>query len=373
MTAHGFSQGSEPPEITSISITPSVDVTSGDQTITATIQVTDNELGFDFGNLFLYRADGNFVSSHGMGASQLVSGDTFDGTYEVEMNIPQYAPGGTWEVQAFVANEEGVERHYGGASEPFPTPSDANFTVVNSGLVDSTGPAVVSVSVSPGPIDTGIIAQTVRFRYEKDSSNSDGADAGWVDQVCFSADSDQEEPVIQRLTATPNPVSLLGGEFTEVTVTIEVSDDFNGFSEGYIYLTEDNSGNEYSSQIFNSSHLVSGDSKFGTYEVTFELYPEDFSPEEGGYQAGTYLFTAEIYEETSGNVRYYGNGDDPFPIPGSEFLTIGGGPSGAAPFLTGISSISPDTVDVSSGDETITVEFGVNSNSIGFSYGDVSL
>lgn len=96
VTSHGFSQGSEPPEITSISITPSVDVTSGDQTITATIQVIDNELGFDFGNLFLYRADGNFVSSHGMGASQLVSGDTFDGTYEVEMTIPQYAPGGTW-------------------------------------------------------------------------------------------------------------------------------------------------------------------------------------------------------------------------------------------------------------------------------------
>ena len=98
-----------------------------------------------------------------MGASQLVSGDIFDGTYEVEMTIPQYAPGGTWEVQAFVANEEGVERNYGGASEPFPILSDANFTVVNSGLVDSTGPAVVSVSVSPGPIDTGIIAQTVEI------------------------------------------------------------------------------------------------------------------------------------------------------------------------------------------------------------------
>ena len=178
---------------------------------------------------------------------------------------------------------------------------------------------------------------------------------------------------MQRLTATPNPVSLLGGEFTEVTVTIEVSDDFNGFSEGYLYLTEDASGNEYNSQLFDSSHLVSGDSKFGTYEVTFELYPDDFSPEEGGYQAGTYLFTADIYEETSGNVRYYGNGDDPFPIPGSEFLTIGGGPSGAAPFLTGISSISPGRVDVSSGDQTITVEFGVNSNNIGFSCGDVSL
>lgn len=65
--------------------------------------------------------------------------------------------------QAFVANEEGVERNYGGASEPFPLPSDATFTVVNSGLVDSTGPAVVSVSVSPDTIDTGIIGQTVEI------------------------------------------------------------------------------------------------------------------------------------------------------------------------------------------------------------------
>ena len=540
--------------------------------------MTDDEIGFDFGNLYLYRADGNFVSSHFMGSTQRTAGDSYDGTYEVALTIPRYAPAGAWEVRAFVEDSDGNVRDYGGGNEAFPVPADANFTVVNTGTTDSTPPALVSVSVAPSPIDTGSISQnvvitlnitdalsglrsasltfrdpnsspnygipgfvfftnvtsgnardgvytinspipqgsldgawtfdifvsdqvgnrttvsepagatfevsntpggaigdlsdagdatqyswttggdqdwfpqsaetydgidaaqsgtiaddeisdmeitlvgpgtlefqwkvdseefgdylsvevlgggdyddisgdldwisssvtippgtqTVRFRYEKDSSLSEGADAGWVDRVCFFADSNMEDPVIQRLSVSPNPVDISNG-FVEVTVTIEVSDDLNGFSDGYITLTEFDFDNEYSTVYFDSNDLVSGDSKFGTYEVTFDFYPEDFDPENGFYREGTYRVSAEIYEQFTGNTRYYGNGDDPFPIPGTEFFTVGGAPSGPAPFLTGISSITPGAVDITTGDQMVTFEFGVASNHIGFGYGNISI
>ena len=571
-------QDSQPPMITSISVTSSVDVASGNQTVTATLQITDDDSGFDFGNLFLYRPDGNFVSSHAMGFFQRTGGDSSDGTYAVQMTVSQYAPAGTWEVRAFVGDFDGNVRNYGGGDEAFPVPADANFTVVNTGTTDSTPPAIASVSVAPSPIDTGSVAQsiaitlnitdalsgfrfssltfrdptgspmfgisgfvsstqaasgnaqngvyiinssipqgsldgtwtfdvflsdqvgnrvtlsgpagasfevsntavggigdlsdatdatqntwatsgdqdwfpqavvtndgidaaqsgaiadneasdmeitltgpgtldffwkvdseefgdslsvevlgggdfddisgdvdwtsnsvsipagiqTVRFRYEKDGGGSGGGDAGWIDQVCFSADSDVEEPVIQRLSLSPNPVDISSG-FVEVTVTVEVSDDFNGFSDGYITLTEVDSDNEYSSLSFDSSDLVSGDAKFGTYEVTFEFYQEDFDPEDGSYLEGAYRVSVELYEQVSGNTRYYGNGDDAFPIPSAEFFTVGGAPTGGAPILTGITSLTPGTVDVSSSDQAVTIEFGVTSSGSGFGFGSISL
>lgn len=70
-TIQAHAQDFEAPEITSISATLSVDVTSHAQTITATVQITDDEGGYDFGNLFVYRPDGTFVSSHGMGPTKL--------------------------------------------------------------------------------------------------------------------------------------------------------------------------------------------------------------------------------------------------------------------------------------------------------------
>lgn len=125
--------------------------------------------------------------------------------------------------------------------------------------------------------------------------------------------------------------------------------------------------------FFDPNDLVSGNSNFGIYEVTFEFYSEDFSPEKGGYQEGTYRVSAEISEQGTGNTRYYGNGDDDFPIPSTEFLTVRGAPSGAAPYLAVISSVIPEAVDVSSGDQSVVFNFGVISNGICFGYGSIWL
>lgn len=586
-SAVAHAQDFEAPMVTSISVTSSVDVSSGDATVTATMDVTDNDTGFDFGNIFLYRADGGFVSSHFFNSDELTIGDSLDGTYEITATVPQYASAGSWEVRCFVADFDGNERDYGSGAgdEAYPVPADAFFTVVNSGTVDSVVPAIASVSVSPSPIDTGTIgqnvvitvnitdalsgfrsaslifrdptsnssngisafafdtqavsgddnngtyninatipqgsldgiwtidffvrdkvgnggfitaptgatfqvsnsaggdfgdlsdatdatqyswttsggedwfpqtvvtndgvdaaqsgaigdndtsdmevsvtgpgtlyfswkvdseefgdylsvevlgggdyddisgdsgwlsssvtipsgAQTVRFRYEKDGGGSSGDDAGWVDQVCFEGDSDTEDPRVQRISISPNPIDISLG-YVEATVTIEVSDDFNGFSDGYLYIFEDSSSNEYNSYYFDSVDLVSGDSKFGTYEITAEFYQEDFGPdneEGGGYEEGTYRLAVEVSEQVTGNTRTYGDVygfiGDSFPIPSSEFFTIGGAPTGSGPMLTGITSITPDPVDVTTGDQSITVVFGVIDNNIGFGYGDVSV
>ncbi|NDV62012.1 hypothetical protein G0Q06_06075 [Puniceicoccales bacterium CK1056] len=276
-------------------------------------------------------------------------GDNESTTMEMEFN----GPGGTLTFWWKVDSEDGFD--FLSVDGPF------GFYDEISGDVDW-----VQVTV---PIPSGI--QTVSWTYFKDSGGSAGADAGWVDRVYYSSLSDNEDPVLQYINISPNPVDVSTGDQT-VTITVEVSDDFNGVSEGYISLWDPDDF-DYDYLFFDSSNLVSGDAYFGTYEVSTILYESDFFPTPFA-ALGTWRAEVEIIEDNTFNSRYYGPFDDPFPNPGDELFTVGDGlGGGAAPILESIDPIGPVSADFSAGGQIESISFRITDSSDGFSYGYIYL
>lgn len=216
----------------------------------------------------------------------------------------------------------------------------------------------VSLAIGPGP-------QTVTWTYSKNAGGSLGQDAGWVDQVQYLADIDNDAPVIQRLAISPNPVSVANGG-AEVTATLEISDDNSGFSSGELKIYDAN-GNYFGNYIFDSADRISGNDSFGTYRVPFSIFQSDLAPA-GSHGAGTWH--AEIsLEDQDSNSRSYPGGDD-FPIAGSESFDVSdvsAGPLG----IESIDSFVPNPVNITAGSQTLTLTFTMLDPNGGFGYGYV--
>jgi hypothetical protein len=223
----------------------------------------------------------------------------------------------------------------------------------------------VSLAIPPGP-------QTVRWTYSKDGSVNAGADAGWVDRVQFLGDSDTEPPVLQAIRVDPNPVDISMGDQI-LTITLEISDDFNGASSGDVYVY-DPFGNEYDFDYFDFLNQVEGDANFGVYEVEVDIYQSDLIPEDF-FSLGAWYVEVEIYDDNGAASRYYASDSgDPFPIPGAEvFGVTNGGGGGGLPSLLSINSITPNPVDATAGATSITVEFDIDGGDNGFSDGNIFL
>ena len=155
-TVHG--QDTSPPELQSITISPaSVDVTTASAAVTVTMNITDDSNGFSNGLLYFYRPDDSVMVVYSVTSGSRTGGDELDGTYEISVPIGQYAPPGTWRCEVYLADAvDGNDQRYGtGPGETaFPIPGAEQFTVVNTGVVDSDGPVVSNVAVSPDPVDT---------------------------------------------------------------------------------------------------------------------------------------------------------------------------------------------------------------------------
>ncbi len=214
----------------------------------------------------------------------------------------------------------------------------------------------VELSIPPGD-------HTVIWTYSKNSMDSDGADGAWVDQIRFLADSDIAPPVLQSVRISPNFINTSQGSQT-VTVTIEASDDYNGIFQGRVELF-DPSGNSYDYSYFPGYSPDSGDSNYGTWELSFDIY--------GGAETGTWRVEVELEEDVTSDTVYYGPFAEAFPNAGEEFFTVAnGGGGGDAPLLEEI-SMSAATVDVSSGPDTFVVTLRVTDQEGDFSYGDITL
>lgn len=219
----------------------------------------------------------------------------------------------------------------------------------------------VTIPIPAGP-------QTVAWTYYKDSSSSEGSDAGWVDRVYYATEADVEEPVLQYINISPSPVDISTGDQT-VTITLEISDDYNGINDGGVLLY-DPADNQYDYIYFSSGDLVSGDGNFGTYQVMTTLYQSDFIPVDY-YGLGTWRADVEIGEDVTFNYTYYGMYDNPFPNPGDELFTVADGVGGDSqgPYLVSIDPISPVSGDFSAGGQIQTVTFEVTDNASGLGYG----
>lgn len=150
-----LAQDVDGPEIAAISIDPlSVDITAASQNLTVTVQITDNESGFSYANLYIYDSGGDFVNNLFITADDLLpGGDATNGSYEVPLTVSRYAAPGTWRVDASLVDIEGNTRNYSPSEETLPVPQDAEFEVLNTGTVDIAEPEVSSFSPSETTVD----------------------------------------------------------------------------------------------------------------------------------------------------------------------------------------------------------------------------
>ena len=171
--ASAFSADVVAPSIVAASLSPSsVDVTSAVGSITVTMQITDDDSGFSYGNLFLYNQAGDFIDSRFFNASQRTSGTALDGVYTIVVEVPRYCDPGTWRVNGFVQDVTGNRRDYGPTVTPFPIPAAMTFTVSNTGTIDNSPPVLVSHSVFPTAVTVTGGSATVTFTYQITDSPS---------------------------------------------------------------------------------------------------------------------------------------------------------------------------------------------------------
>jgi hypothetical protein len=187
-----------------------IDVSSGPQTVTLTLRITDDLSGFEFGSFIFISPSGQQISSAGFNAQHRISGNSLDGVYQLSTTIPQFSEAGTWRViQLFLRDSVGNSAVFSQSdliSRGFPTE-----LVVNGGP-DLASPDLVEFSFNPTSIDVSAGAQNL-------------------------------------------------------TLTLRITDALSGFEFGsFIFMSP--SGNQIISGGYNFAHRVSGDSHDGVYQVT---------------------------------------------------------------------------------------------------------
>lgn len=209
--ANGQLEDTTPPALAEFDFNPkTIDVSTGPQTVTLTLRITDDLSGFDFGNFLFLSPSGQQVISGGYNAPNRIAGNSIDGVYEVTGHIPQFSEAGTWRViQVFLRDQVGNTVVLGEPdliSRGFPTE-----LVVNGGP-DLAPPDLADFSFDPTSVDV-----------------SAGAE---------------------------NP-----------TLTLRITDNLSGFDFGnFLFLSP--SGQQVVSGGYNAPNLVSGDSLDGIYQVS---------------------------------------------------------------------------------------------------------
>ena len=89
-----------PPSLDSFSFTPTtIDVSTEGQTVTATLQITDDISGFGSGSVYFGSPSGTQIV---FGNISRISGDALNGTYQALVIIPRFSELGTWQVSPFI-------------------------------------------------------------------------------------------------------------------------------------------------------------------------------------------------------------------------------------------------------------------------------
>ena len=98
ISVNGFNDV-QPPILASFNLNPTlINTSSGTQTVTATLRITDNLSGFKQGNVFITSASGQQQVTGFFYPSDRISGNNLDGIYKVNIVFPQYSEAGIWRV-----------------------------------------------------------------------------------------------------------------------------------------------------------------------------------------------------------------------------------------------------------------------------------
>ena len=253
---------SDAPRVQDISVTPgTVDVTTGMATAFVTLQVTDSVHGFSDGNVTVNNPDDNRTGTFFFQGADRVSGDPFNGIYQIEVSVPAFGQSGIWSVSAAATDTGGLRREYPYDID-FPADVNPTFQVFNSGIVDVTTPVITSIDISPNSVDT---------------------------------------------SSAP----------AEVQVTISIHDDLSGILEAYIFFYDGADG--YQSDLtFNLiDSRIAGDELSGTYQFTRTL-PQGSAA--GQWRVGVFLRdkagNAIYYDRNA--AKYPDSGDGYFTVGGTK-------------------------------------------------------
>ncbi len=135
------------------------------------MQITDDDSGLSFGNLFLYNQAGEFIESIYFDGTQRTNDGPFNGSYTITIEVPRYPDPGTWRVDALVDDVATNRRNLGGpdpANTPLPPLSVMTFTLVNTGVVDNSPPSLVTHSMYPTAVNVTSASAALNFTFECD-------------------------------------------------------------------------------------------------------------------------------------------------------------------------------------------------------------
>jgi hypothetical protein len=428
-TAHATD--TTPPTLVSLDFNPkSVDVSSAAQTITVTAHITDDSSGVSYTQIYFNSPS---LADQTSASFSLASGTATDGTYQASVTIPKGAEPGTWKLfkvvlQDTAGNNVGYGPDAGDTPLPGGTPTNLSVTDTNP---DTTAPVLVSIDFTPKSVDVSSTAQnvTVTAQLTDDSSgvqyaqvyfNSPsnaqqvsfflgltsgtatagtfadtesipaGAEPGtWkltrvqlqdaagnfvnygpafsnhfpngtpTDLSVTSTAPDTTPPTLVSLDFTPKTVDVTNAAQT-VTVTAHLTDDNTGVNSAVIYFSSPSSAQT----AFASFSLTSGTATDGTYTASVTI-PQ-------GAEPGTWkIYRVSLQDTASNSVEYGPNFARPFPsgMP-TDLSVLNANVDTTAPTLVSL-SFTPQSVDVSSAAQTITVTAHITDDMSGVQHAEI--
>ena len=142
-----------PPVWVSGNISGTVNVSNGTGTVPVTIHITDDISGFNYGWVYFQSPSGKQTFNLYIPTLQL-TGTHNDGVWSGSVTVPQYSEPGAWKIgQVYLQDQAGNNVYmYPGGSLPAPA---GGFTVI-SNPADITPPQLMSLSFTPGAVNTSL-------------------------------------------------------------------------------------------------------------------------------------------------------------------------------------------------------------------------
>jgi hypothetical protein len=335
-----------------------VDVTTGPQTITMSSSIFDDLSGFESGSI-QWRGPNETIFSciatrtflYGGGVCEITGGDDLNGSYSSPIVVS-------------------------GTSRP------GNYEFIALGLRDRAGNQVNYVDPSHSEVTLGTVDLTT-LGYRPGSFDFSVTSSGVIDLAAPSLAPFGSEGALS-LSATSVDTSTAS---QSIDATLGIQDDLSGFGQGGIAWSN---GDRtvwtcISKQTFlfggGECKRVSGDELNGTY--TSPVIFSAFS------RPGVYRFTSVTLTDNSGNqVIYYDPANVTTPSPGAIDITTIGYQSGSfditvtgagdsvAPWIAafgtpGALALSTNSINTSTGAQTVTLTLDVQDDLSGFDSGTI--
>lgn len=169
LTVNSAAPDTQPPSVTSITFLPSsINVSSGPQNLTMSLNLTDNQSGVDFNRFLEFRItlrspsgrQEQYVSAQDL---QLTSGTPLNGTWQATRLLPRYMEAGTWQISSMWLSDLAGNQVFLPTSTLQSMGITTNFAVISS-PADISPPQVTGFTFSPPVIDTATSFRFVTVR-----------------------------------------------------------------------------------------------------------------------------------------------------------------------------------------------------------------